>query len=79
MESTLRLSEIKPGTKAVIDKISTDSGDIGRLRDLGLNEGVAVRLVRYAPMGDPLEIKLHGFHLSLRKDLAKDIWVSDNK
>ena len=44
-----------------------------RLRELGLLPGTVIRLVRYAPLGDPLEIDVRGFHLSLRKAEAAEI------
>jgi ferrous iron transport protein A len=46
-----------------------------RLREMGLLPGTPVTLVRTAPMGDPLEIKIRGYHLSLRKSEAEQILV----
>jgi Fe2+ transport system protein FeoA len=42
---------------------------------MGLLVGTLVELVRFAPMGDPVEIKVRGYHLSLRKHEADQIWV----
>jgi ferrous iron transport protein A len=44
--------------------------------EMGLLVGTRVQLVRFAPLGDPVEIKLRGYHLSLRKNDADQIWVS---
>ncbi|MGH4038328.1 MAG: FeoA family protein [Sphaerochaeta sp.] len=44
-----------------------------RLLDMGITTGVQVKLIKVAPMGDPLEIELRGYNLSLRKSEAKAI------
>jgi ferrous iron transport protein A len=46
-----------------------------RLRDLGMNDGVLLRVIKYAPLGDPIQIRLRGFDLSIQKSLAKKILV----
>lgn len=46
-----------------------------RLMEMGLTRGAAVEVVRYAPMGDPIEIRVRGYHLSLRKSEAAGIAV----
>lgn len=46
-----------------------------RLREMGLLPGTRVTLVRTAPLGDPLEIKVRGYHLTLRKSEAEHIVV----
>ena len=47
----------------------------GRLLEMGILVGTTIELVRFAPLGDPVEIKLRGYHLSLRKHEAEMIWV----
>lgn len=47
----------------------------GRLLEMGLLVGTPVELVRFAPLGDPVEIKLRGYHLSLRRHEADLILV----
>lgn len=75
-----RLTELLPGDQAVISRIELANGEMIRLRDLGLSEGISIRVVRYAPLGDPLEVKFRGFHLSIRKTIAKHILVTaENK
>ncbi|MCK9190597.1 MAG: ferrous iron transport protein A [Sphaerochaetaceae bacterium] len=44
-----------------------------RLLDMGITTGVQIKLIKVAPMGDPLEIELRGYNLSLRKSEAKSI------
>jgi len=46
-----------------------------RLMEMGLLVGSAVQLVRFAPMGDPVEIKVRGYNLTLRKSEAEQILV----
>jgi Fe2+ transport system protein FeoA len=48
-----------------------------RLFDMGVTPTVKVKLIRVAPFGDPLEIELRGYHLSLRKDEAQLVEVSE--
>lgn len=46
-----------------------------RLREMGLLPGTSIQLIRAAPLGDPLEIKVRGYHLTLRKSEAEHIVV----
>jgi ferrous iron transport protein A len=72
---TKRLSELQNGQKARIVKINI-AGDIRhRLSDMGLVNGSEVTLERIAPLGDPIEIRVKGYDLSLRKELASEIEV----
>jgi len=71
----VKLSELHPRQKAIIKSI----GDIGELRDrlmeLGVLCGEPVQVVRIAPLGDPIEIRIGDEHLALRSDDAKKIEV----
>ncbi len=71
----ISLSELKKGDRAVISKIKVQGGLGRRLRDMGLVPGSPVELIRVAPLGDPIEIKIKGYRLSLRKEEAADIYV----
>jgi Fe2+ transport system protein FeoA len=51
------------------------AGTHQRLMEMGLTRGASFQVVRYAPMGDPIEIKVRGYHLSLRKCEAAGILV----
>lgn len=46
-----------------------------RLLDMGITTGVSIKLVKVAPLGDPLEIEVRGYNLSLRKSEAKEIKI----
>jgi ferrous iron transport protein A len=75
MPAAIRLSELAVGASAVVREFSTASTASIRLREMGLLAGTRLTLVRTAPMGDPLEIKLRGYHLTLRKSEADHVLV----
>jgi len=70
-----RLSELKRGEKGRIVKIGGGGGLRRRLLDMGLVSGSEVEMERVAPLGDPIEIKVKGYNLSLRKEEADSIQV----
>lgn len=65
------LEKVLVGTSGVITKISGEGKIRRRLFDMGLTPGAEVYLRKKAPLGDPLEITLRGYELSLRKDEAQ--------
>ena len=71
----LALCELKPGRKGKIAKIFGSGSIRRRIMDMGLVKGAEIEVERVAPMGDPLEVKIKGYHLSLRKDEAAKIYV----
>ena len=71
----MKMTELNVGDKAEIMSIKA-CGEIGaRLIDMGLVKGTRFKLIRKAPLGDPIEIMLRGFLLSLRLSEAKNISV----
>ncbi len=70
------LSSLTPGTKGVVAKIDVPADQRGRLMEMGMLVGTPVELVRFAPLGDPVEIKLRGYNLSLRKHEADLVFVT---
>jgi len=69
------LSDLKEGDRAVILKITGKSPFKRRLVEMGFHKGVEVKVIKYAPLRDPLEIIIKGYHVSLRMDEARDIIV----
>lgn len=65
-----------PGSAGKVTEIKVAAGNRSRLMEMGLLVGTPVELVRFAPMGDPVEIKVRGYHLTLRKHEADQIFVS---
>ena len=72
----MTLKELQIGKSAVVDTV----GGSGALRqhflDMGLIPGVEVTLVKLAPMGDPMELRIHGYELTLRLDDAAQIGIT---
>lgn len=72
----MTLKDLQPGQSAVIDTV----GGEGELRqhflDMGVIPGSEVTLIKYAPMGDPMELRIHGYELTLRLEDAAQIGVS---
>ena len=69
------LASLKVGSSGTISEVRIPPEHRGRLLEMGLLVGTPVELVRFAPLGDPVEIKVRGYHLSLRKHEAELIWV----
>lgn len=73
---TMTLDEVHVNQSAVITKVRGEGVLRGRLLDMGLIPKTAVTVIKYAPMGDPIEIRLRGYELTIRKDDAKMIEVN---
>jgi Fe2+ transport system protein FeoA len=69
------LHELKKGEKGRVVKIGGSGSIHRRLLDMGLVSGSEVEMERVAPLGDPIEIKVKGYNLSLRKEEAGSIQV----
>ena len=69
------LTALKIGAAATVSDIKLRPDQRGRLLEMGLLVGTSVQLVRFAPLGDPVEIKVRGYHLTLRRQEAEQIWV----
>jgi len=69
------LTALPLGGKATVAEINLPPQNRPRLMEMGLLVGTAVELVRFAPMGDPVEIKVRGYNLTLRKHEAEQILV----
>lgn len=69
------LSALSAGERGRVVKIDGDHAAVQRLMDLGLIRGTTIEVVRRAPLGDPLEVKLRGFMLTLRRSEAEHITV----
>lgn len=75
-EEIKTLSQLKVGQKARVKKLNIDDRAIKRhLLDMGLTRGVEVEIKKIAPMGDPIDIKIRGYELALRKAELKQIEV----
>jgi len=71
----LTLAELPVGARGRITGVDGAAGLTQRLLEMGLAPGTEVEVVRFAPLGDPMEIRLWGYLLSLRKGDARGIAV----
>ena len=71
----MTLNELKPGQSAVITSVGGENELRCRLLDMGLIPHTKVTLQKIAPMGDPIEIHIRGYELTLRVDDAKKIGI----
>lgn len=69
------LSELEPGQVASISQLPEAQLLANRLREMGLLRGTEITFIRKAPMGDPLEFRLRGYSLSIRKNDARQVLV----
>lgn len=69
------LSELRPKGKGKIRRIEGEGKLKRRLLDMGVIPGNIVEIVKLAPLGDPVDVLIKGYHLSLRKDEAQHIVV----
>ncbi|MCD4829877.1 MAG: metal-dependent transcriptional regulator [Candidatus Cloacimonetes bacterium] len=70
-----QLGSLKPGQKAKIVRVALADAASRRLVEMGMTVGTMVEVIKVAPLGDPVEIKLRGYHLSVRKKEAEGIYV----
>jgi ferrous iron transport protein A len=75
MGEPIKLSELPVGASAVIRDFPRTGSAFVRLREMGLVVGTTVALVRTAPLGDPLELLVRTYHLTLRRSEAEHVLV----
>ena len=69
------LKDIRVGDTVSVKKLHGEGAVKRRIMDMGITKGVEVYVRKVAPLGDPVEINVRGYELSLRKDEAKTIEV----
>ena len=69
------LMDLRVGEKATVKKVNGQGLLQKRLRDMGFITGVSIKMVKTAPLGDPMEFQLRGYHLSLRKNEARTVEI----
>lgn len=74
----MTLDELKVGSSAVITAVGGEGALRCRLLDMGLTPRAKVTLQKIAPMGDPIEIRVRGYELTLRVEDAKNIAVEES-
>ena len=73
----MKLHELKVGQSGKITKVGGEGALRLRFLDMGIIPRTEVKLMKRAPMGDPIEIRLRGYELTLRKDEAEWIEVAE--
>lgn len=74
----MTLKELKPGQSAVISSVGGEGALRQHFLDMGVIPGAEVTLIKYAPMGDPMELQIHGYALTLRLEDADKIQIEED-
>ena len=69
----MTLKDLKPGQEGIVKSIATVGAMKRRIMDMGITPGVKMRVIKVAPLGDPIEVNVRGYELSLRKEEAQQI------
>lgn len=75
----MTLDELEAGQSAKVIKVNGKGALRNHLLDMGLTPEIVVKLMKVAPMGDPIEIRLRGYELTIRLDDAKEIEIEKIK
>ncbi|MDF1752784.1 MAG: FeoA family protein [Verrucomicrobiales bacterium] len=76
MSDKLTIANLVPDDTAVISGFTTGGAHLRRFHEMGLMKGTELKVIRYAPLGDPIEISVRGSLLSIRGDEASLIEVT---
>jgi ferrous iron transport protein A len=71
------LDQLKPGQRGRITALAGNDALAQRLMEMGLLEGEEIEVVRFAPLGDPIEIRVNGYFLSLRRSEASRLEIEN--
>lgn len=71
----MTLNDLKPGQSGIVTAIESQGALKRRLVDMGITPGVEVMIRKVAPLGDPVEINLRGYELTIRKAEAMNIKI----
>jgi len=72
----LQLNNLEPGQKGVVVNIKGSGATRRRIMDMGIVRGSEIKVIRRAPLGDPVEFEIRDYNLTLRKREAERIYVS---
>ena len=71
----MTLRELKTGQSAIIESVGGEGATRQHFLDMGVIPGARVTLIKFAPMGDPMELRIHGYELTLRLSEAEEIGI----
>ena len=72
----MNLAELSRGSTGVVADVIGPRELTSRLLEMGLTTGTKLRVVRHAPLGDPIEVEVRGYRLSLRRDEARSVTLA---
>jgi ferrous iron transport protein B len=75
----MTLKELEIGQSAVIETVGGEGALRQHFLDMGVIPGAQVTLIKFAPMGDPMELRIHGYELTLRLADAEKITIQQEK
>ncbi len=78
MDNKMTLRELQIGKRAIIESVGGDGALRQHFLDMGVIPGAEVKLIKFAPMGDPMELRIHGYELTLRLDDAEKIQITED-
>ncbi len=73
------LNDLKPGQTGIVEKITCEPSLRRRIADMGITPGARILMKRVAPFGDPIQINVRGFDLSIRKAAAQNIQIKEGE
>jgi len=79
VQSSMMLSQMKTGQEGIIRKVAGEGLLRRRLLEMGINRGSKIYVEKYAPLKDPIELVIKGYHISLRIEEAATIFVENVK
>lgn len=71
----MTLKDLNPGQEAIVVSIGEKGPLRRRIMDMGVTPGTVIKVIKAAPLGDPIEVNIRGYELSLRKTEAEQIQV----
>ena len=71
----MTLRDLRPGQEGTVVSIGEKGSMRRRIMDMGVTPGISIKVVKVAPLGDPIEVNIRGYELSLRKAEAENIEV----
>lgn len=72
----LTLRDLKPGQEGTVVSIGERGPMRRRIMDMGVTPGTSIKVIKVAPLGDPIEVNIRGYELSLRKTEAENIQIA---
>ncbi len=71
----MKLDELNPGEAGTVVSLGEKGPSRRRIMDMGVTPGTSVKVIKVAPLGDPIEVNIRGYELSLRKEEASRIEI----